>query len=170
MGFFVRLRLREDPVGSYPAFSPLPSTISCQVVASVSDQLPAEINLSLARVRSRFLTRTFASRFLITDRCHCLLRTNSAGRCIFCDTFRYPEFTSLVPPFSRGLLPFGVRTFLWPESVSNQRLPATACKIPLTRVEIQPATSGGIVNFRMKRVESVLVSRSDFHPISGEGR
>ena len=30
MGFFVRLRLREDPVGSYPAFSPLPSTISCQ--------------------------------------------------------------------------------------------------------------------------------------------
>src|SRR3984957_1446135 len=24
MGFFVRSRLREDPVGSYPAFSPLP--------------------------------------------------------------------------------------------------------------------------------------------------
>src|ERR1700724_3038971 len=30
MGFFVRLRLRENPVGSYPAFSPLPSTRSCQ--------------------------------------------------------------------------------------------------------------------------------------------
>jgi hypothetical protein len=27
MGFFVRSRLREDPVGSYPAFSPLPNTI-----------------------------------------------------------------------------------------------------------------------------------------------
>ena len=26
MGFVVRSRLREDPVGSYPAFSPLPST------------------------------------------------------------------------------------------------------------------------------------------------
>ncbi len=30
MGFFVRPRLREDPVGSYPAFSPLPGTISWQ--------------------------------------------------------------------------------------------------------------------------------------------
>jgi hypothetical protein len=27
MGFFVRPRLREDPVGSYPAFSPLPGTL-----------------------------------------------------------------------------------------------------------------------------------------------
>src|SRR4029077_18007280 len=36
MGFFVRSRLREDPVGSYPAFSPLPSTIrhhfSCRLL------------------------------------------------------------------------------------------------------------------------------------------
>jgi hypothetical protein len=30
MGFFVRSRSREDPVGSYPAFSPLPDTIGCQ--------------------------------------------------------------------------------------------------------------------------------------------
>src|SRR5271165_1840963 len=27
MGFIVRSRLRKDPVGSYPAFSPLPRTI-----------------------------------------------------------------------------------------------------------------------------------------------
>jgi hypothetical protein len=168
MGFFVRLRLREDPVGSYPAFSPLPSTISCQVVASASNQLPSGDQPFACPTRIKASNSHFCFNCLITD--HFLLRTNSAGRCIFCDTFRYPEFTSLVPSLSRGLLPFGVRTFLWPESVSNQRLPATACKIPLTRVEIQPATSGGIVNLRMKRVESVLVSRSDFHPISGEGR
>ena len=35
MGFFVRSRLREDPVGSCPAFSPLPNTTSCQWSVSV---------------------------------------------------------------------------------------------------------------------------------------
>jgi hypothetical protein len=64
MGFFVRLRLRERPVGPYPAFSPLPSAIG-------------------------------------------------ARRYIFCDTVRHPEFTFQVPPLSRGMLPSGVRTFLW---------------------------------------------------------
>ena len=64
MGFFVRLRLRERPVGSYPAFSPLPGA-------------------------------------------------SGAGRYIFCDTVRHPEFTFQAPPFSRGMLPSGVRTFLW---------------------------------------------------------
>jgi hypothetical protein len=66
MGFFVRLRLREDPVGSYPAFSPLPSTISCQVVASVSDQLPVAIALALALLPSSDPLSQFWFNFLIT--------------------------------------------------------------------------------------------------------
>src|SRR5271166_4837896 len=76
MGFFVRLRLRECPVGSYPAFSPLPSTIRHH---------PA----------------------------WCWMVPGGAGRYIFCDTVRHPGFTSWAPPISRGMLPFGVRTFLW---------------------------------------------------------
>ena len=38
---------------------------------------------------------------------------NSAGRYIFCDTLRHPGFASRMPPLSRGMLPYGVRTFLW---------------------------------------------------------
>ena len=38
---------------------------------------------------------------------------SGAGRYIFCDTVRHPGFTSWAPPISRGMLPFGVRTFLW---------------------------------------------------------
>ena len=38
---------------------------------------------------------------------------DGAGRYIFCDTVRHPGFTSWAPPISRGMLPFGVRTFLW---------------------------------------------------------
>ncbi len=81
MGFFVRLRLRERPVGSYPAFSPLPST-----------------TLGLTVLwNQRLLGRA----------------KSGAGRYIFCDTIRHPGFTSWAPPISRGMLPFGVRTFLW---------------------------------------------------------
>ena len=38
---------------------------------------------------------------------------SGAGRYIFCDTVRHPGFTSWAPPISRGMLPSGVRTFLW---------------------------------------------------------
>src|SRR5271166_403357 len=38
---------------------------------------------------------------------------DGAGRYIFCDTVRHPGFTSWAPPISRGMLPSGVRTFLW---------------------------------------------------------
>jgi hypothetical protein len=38
---------------------------------------------------------------------------SGAGRYIFCDTVRHPGFRSWAPPISRGMLPFGVRTFLW---------------------------------------------------------
>ena len=41
-GVFRAAALARRPVGSYPAFSPLPSTISGQIVLSVGDQLPVE--------------------------------------------------------------------------------------------------------------------------------
>jgi hypothetical protein len=54
-----------------------------------------------------------------------LLRSQSgAGRYIFCDTFRRPELLPRTPPLSRGMLPSGVRTFLWGISL-HQRPPAT---------------------------------------------
>ncbi len=36
----------------------------------------------------------------------------SGGRFVFCDTFRRPRLAPRLPPFSRGMLPCGVRTFL----------------------------------------------------------
>jgi hypothetical protein len=79
MGFIVRSGLRQDPVGFYPAFSPLPRTI-----------------LSVDQTR---LWTTYGQ--------------NGTGRYIFWDTFRYPGIASRVPSFSRGMPPYGVRTFLW---------------------------------------------------------
>jgi hypothetical protein len=38
---------------------------------------------------------------------------DGTGRYVFCDTVRHPGFTSRAPPISRGMLPSGVRTFLW---------------------------------------------------------
>ena len=38
---------------------------------------------------------------------------SGAGRYIFCDTVRHPGLTFRAPPISRGMLPSGVRTFLW---------------------------------------------------------
>ena len=60
---------------------------------------------------------------------------DGAGRYIFCDTVRRPGFTSWAPPISRGMLPFGVRTFLWQKQVSSQRSPATIEKIARSEVE-----------------------------------
>jgi|SRR5271163_3350018 len=79
MGFIVRSGLRQDPVGFYPAFSPLPRTI-----------------LGVDQTR---LWSTYGQ--------------NGTGRYIFWDTFRYPGIASRVPSFSRGMPPYGVRTFLW---------------------------------------------------------
>jgi hypothetical protein len=36
-----------------------------------------------------------------------------AGWYIFCDTVRHSGLASRIPSLSRGMLPFGVRTFLW---------------------------------------------------------
>jgi hypothetical protein len=44
MGFFVRSSLRKDPVGSYPAFSPLPSTIRCRALCSCQLSVKARRN------------------------------------------------------------------------------------------------------------------------------
>src|ERR1700724_3111111 len=50
MGFFVRSRSREDPVGSYPAFSPLPNTSSCR--SSVLVNLTFRLKFAaLSRIR-----------------------------------------------------------------------------------------------------------------------
>jgi hypothetical protein len=70
---------------------------------------------------------------------YCLLTTPHAGRFIFCDTFRYPGFAPQVPSFSRGMPPFGVRTFLWRETFQ----PAIACHIsdPTIEEERDPARS-----------------------------
>jgi hypothetical protein len=34
-------------------------------------------------------------------------------RFVFCDTFRYKELSFSAPPLSRGVPPYGVRTFLF---------------------------------------------------------
>jgi hypothetical protein len=86
MGFFLRSGLRRNPVGSYPAFSPLPST-------------------SLASATTRLETMELQT---------------GAGRSIFCDTLRHPRLSTRMPLFSQGILPSGVRTFLYPE-ISRQR-------------------------------------------------
>ena len=135
MGFFVRLRLRENPVGSYPAFSPLPSTRSCQFSV-----VGCQLNQTWPSVRKDDLTPwktlTLVSAFF-TD--NCLLTTPHAGRFIFCDTFRYPGFAPQVPSFSRGMPPSGVRTFLWRETFQ----PAIACHIsdPIIEEGRDPAPS-----------------------------
>jgi len=69
MGFVVRFRLRENLVGSYPAFSPL----------------------------SAFVETTADGIFSVT-------------------LLRHLGLATWVPPLSRGMLPYGVRTFLWPDS------------------------------------------------------
>jgi hypothetical protein len=115
MGFFVRSRLREDPVGAYPAVSPLPSTISCQGSFSNELKLVSQKRLILA-------FDLLSSLWPHTD--FRPLTANGTGRFIFCDTFRYLEFTPLIPSLSRGMLPFGVRTFLWPKQIPvSDRLP-----------------------------------------------
>ena len=91
MGFIVRSGLRQDPVGSYPAFSPLPRTI---------------LGVNQTRLRPTY-------------------GQNGTGRYIFWDTFRYPGIASRVPSFSRGMPPYGVRTFLW--RIVNP--PAIACHV-----------------------------------------
>ena len=78
-GVFRAAPLARRPVGSHPAFSPLPSTT----------------------FRFKNSTRSLAT------------PESGAGRYIFCDTLRHPGFASRMPPISRGMLPYGVRTFLW---------------------------------------------------------
>jgi hypothetical protein len=98
MGFFLRSRLREDPVGSYPAFSPLPSTISSQLPV-VSCQLSAEFTTACAKITLRSALEASDFLFLFSSTDHWQLTTNGAGRFIFCDTFRYPGFTPKYPRF-----------------------------------------------------------------------
>jgi hypothetical protein len=101
MGFFLRSRLREDPVGSYPAFSPLPS------ISSVSASVSSQLNFICGSREERAPDSHFCELTLALT-----LTTTDAGRYILCDTFRYQGFTSRVPSFSRGMPPSGVRTFL----------------------------------------------------------
>lgn len=50
-------------------------------------------------------------------------------RFVFCDTFRRNELTFSAPPFSRGVLPYGVRTFLSGGFLSEPKRPsAIDCK------------------------------------------
>jgi hypothetical protein len=100
MGFFVRLRLRECPVGSYPAFSPLPNT------TRPTQPFPAALS-ALAKNRSAVL--------ILPESCTgwaWVGRVVPGG--IFSVTLSVTQdFASRVPPISRGMPPFGVRTFLW---------------------------------------------------------
>jgi len=41
-----------------------------------------------------------------------LTHHSAVRRFVFCDTFRRPELTFRTPPLSKGMLPYGVRTFL----------------------------------------------------------
>jgi hypothetical protein len=90
MGFFLRPGLRRNPVGSYPAFSPLPSTFFTTLnkvnVAIMKEVLGGLFSVTLS------VTRGF--------RLEC-------------------------PRFSRGIPPFGVRTFLYPENLRSSDRPST---------------------------------------------
>src|SRR5471032_2215971 len=51
-------------------------------------------------------------------------------RYIFCDTFRRKELEFSAPPFSQGMLPYGVRTFLSRALARRKRPSATAEILP----------------------------------------
>ena len=118
MGFFVRLRLRDARWALTPPFHPYPA---------LSGITPASLSARI-RTSDRFLRETWK---------WCGVALDSAGRYIFCDTFRHPGFASQMPPISRGMLPYGVRTFLWQKQASSQRSPATVAKLTRSNVERQ---------------------------------
>jgi hypothetical protein len=83
MGFIVRSRLRKDPVGSYPAFSPLPRTI----LASVR---PAECPTNGQNGAGRFI---FCDTFRDPDVTHGpLVFTRHAA--LWCSDFPLAEHSS----------------------------------------------------------------------------
>jgi len=113
------------------------SVVSCQLILTYSFAAKmrpprfGNIWLRISVLFNRQLT-------LATD---LTLTTDRAGRFIFCDTFRYPEFPLRIPSFSRGMPPSGVRTFLWPDKFqASDRLPLLE-RIPWTWIEIQPRHS-----------------------------
>ena len=127
------------PFHPYPARSvaSVRSVVSCQLILTYSFAAKmrpprfGNIWLRISVLFNRQLT-------LATD---LTLTTDRAGRFIFCDTFRYPEFPLRIPSFSRGMPPSGVRTFLWPDKFqASDRLPLLE-RIPWTWIEIQPRHS-----------------------------
>jgi hypothetical protein len=72
---------------------------------------------------------------------------SGAGRYIFCDTFRRPKLSHRTPSLSRGMLPFGVRTFLWRIKL-HQRPPVTTAFIPRVRVEFHSRFRGVALTFQ----------------------
>jgi hypothetical protein len=132
MGFIVRSGLRQDPVGSYPAFSPLPRTI---------------LGIDQTRLRPTY-------------------GQNGTGRYIFWDTFRYPGIASRVPSFSRGMPPYGVRTFLWQIVKTRQRSPATSRRLPqliATRQGV-PGAGFGVPSSKFEVQSSSSRTISTFEP------
>jgi hypothetical protein len=84
------------------------------------------------------------------------LHPRGAGRYVFCDTFRRPKLSPRTPPLSRGMLPFGVRTFLWHIKL-RQRPPVTAALIPQKGIEFH---QHGFSNATDPNCASFLVSFS----------
>jgi len=101
MGFLMRPRLHEGPVGSYPAFSTLPRTT---------------------------FRRQRALNFAVS------LRPKVVRGGIFSVILSVPwSFRPKLPRFSRGMLPSGVRTFLWHKTVA----PATTRHSPICSTNSQ---------------------------------
>ena len=140
MGFVVRSRLREDPVGSYPAFSPLPGATPPQfgLVSNV---------------------RVYSS------------KPNWGGVVpggLFSETLSVTwDFCPKVPPFSRGTLPSGVRTFLWPGvNHASDRLPQDRTYHRAGSCARKARNESSII--RMKLAKLVLFLRSNFPGTCGK--
>jgi hypothetical protein len=102
MGFLMRPRLHEGPVGSYPAFSTLPRTILARSGSLLEPATPTKM------VRGGIFSVILSVIW---------------------------SFCPKSPRFSRGMLPCGVRTFLWHNKELHQRPPVTALFIPQTATE-----------------------------------